>query len=160
MRGGRGKGKNKNKSGDKGKKTKGGEDKNTAELTGEVTKKGGKKYVTVALPRSSSSSSSTDSSTSSSSSSGEEDAEAERQAQKRYLYLEHWGELYQPRRTYAPDAAWSADDCRVLAVVEARYEALRYHHVQAEFFNATGRMVDVELIRHKLEGGGAGPARK
>lgn len=60
------------------------------------------------------------------------------------------GHTFPPRRGFVPDAAWSAADCRILAVIESKYDALRYKQYQADFFNATGRMVSADLIRAKM----------
>ena len=58
---------------------------------------------------------------------------------------------FPPRRGFAADSAWSAQDCRILAVIEAKYDALRYQQYQSDFFNATGRMVPAYLIRAKMD---------
>ncbi|KAH6649149.1 hypothetical protein BKA67DRAFT_576912 [Truncatella angustata] len=58
--------------------------------------------------------------------------------------------MYPKQKTYRADAFWSEGDCKVLAVIEAKDEALRYKRMQAEFFNATGRMISCEIIKYKM----------
>ena len=60
------------------------------------------------------------------------------------------GNMFPPRRCFVPDSAWSPADCWILAVIEAKYDALRYKQYQADFFNATGRMVPADIIRGKM----------
>ncbi|KAK6216235.1 hypothetical protein LQW54_003809 [Pestalotiopsis sp. IQ-011] len=111
-------------------------------LSGRVIEKNGVRFADVA--DSSSSSSEDDSSDS-------DDSEGEREEQKRFLYHEYWSELYPKQKTYEPDRHWTEGDCKVLAVIEAKDEALKYKRMQADFFNATGRMVSEEIIKHKMQ---------
>lgn len=113
-------------------------------LSGRVIEKNGVRFAEVA--DSSSSSSSEDDSDSDS-----DDSEGERAEQKRFLYHEYWSELYPKQKTYKPDRHWTEGDCKVLAVIEAKDEALKYKRMQADFFNATGRMVSEEIIKHKMQ---------
>ncbi|KAI1503567.1 hypothetical protein F5X99DRAFT_406880 [Biscogniauxia marginata] len=116
--------------------------------------KGKKQAVPAESSSSSSSSSDGDNnkqSSSSSSSEEEEDSEAEHWDQQRYLYHEMWAPLYPDQRALRPDANWSADDCRTLAVLEARQRALKWMYLQSDFYNATGRMVDAAILRAKFE---------
>ncbi|KAI1635915.1 hypothetical protein F4809DRAFT_642024 [Biscogniauxia mediterranea] len=124
------------------------------------TKSKGKKnkpvVVVVDTPAPPSPSSSTSPSSSPSSSSDEdededEDPNAEHWAQQRYLYHEIYGAMYPNQRTLRPDARWSADDCRTLAVLEARRRHLWWQFLQSDFYNATGRVVDAEVLRAKFE---------
>ncbi|KAI5921395.1 hypothetical protein F4810DRAFT_349408 [Camillea tinctor] len=91
------------------------------------------------------------SSSSSSSEDEEEDPVSEHWAQQRYLYHEVFGAMYPNQRPLRPDAHWSADDCRTLAVLEARRRQLWWQYLQSDFYNATGRVVDAELLRAKFE---------
>ncbi|KAI1487582.1 hypothetical protein F5X96DRAFT_686774 [Biscogniauxia mediterranea] len=102
-------------------------------------------------PPSSSSSSTSRSSSRSSSSDEDEDPNAEHRAQQRYLYHEIYGAMFPGQRALRPDAAWSADDCRTLAVLEARRRHLWWEFLQSDFYNATGRVVDAEVLRAKFE---------
>ncbi|KAH8664064.1 hypothetical protein BX600DRAFT_436632 [Xylariales sp. PMI_506] len=81
---------------------------------------------------------------------GSTDSEEERQEQKRHIYRDIYRALYPATRTYKSDRYWSKDDCEILSAIEAKHEALKWKYIQAEFFNATGRMVASELIKHKL----------
>ncbi|KAI1853418.1 hypothetical protein JX265_012709 [Neoarthrinium moseri] len=118
-----------------------------------VVKKGGKKFLTFESPMIPLPETSSESSSSSSSSGEETDSEEERAAHKSFIYHEYLSELYPDQKTYMPDKFWTANDCKTLAVIEAKYEALKHKHIQAEFFNATGRMISTEIIKHKLEQG-------
>ncbi|KAI0122960.1 hypothetical protein BJ170DRAFT_119409 [Xylariales sp. AK1849] len=90
------------------------------------------------------------SSSSSACSSESQAGEEERQANKHFIYHQVYGELYPNHKTYEPDDFWSEDDCKILAIIEAKQQELKWKYIQAEFFNATGRMVASELIKHKL----------
>lgn len=48
------------------------------------------------------------------------------------------------------DPNFSALDCRVLGVLEAKKKAEHWMELQAAFFNITGRMVPIELIKEKM----------
>ncbi|KAI1111094.1 hypothetical protein F5Y14DRAFT_464995 [Nemania sp. NC0429] len=79
-----------------------------------------------------------------------EDPEAEYWAQRRYIYDTLYGTMYPDRKTLHPDRFYSESDCRVLAGLEARYRANKWLYIQAEFCNATGRMVEAEILRAKF----------
>lgn len=49
---------------------------------------------------------------------------------------------------------WSKDDCEVLEMLEARYREHKWFHIQAGFFNWTGRMITAELIESKFRDDG------
>ncbi|RYP24463.1 hypothetical protein DL765_000483 [Monosporascus sp. GIB2] len=71
---------------------------------------------------------------------------------KEYFYRHVLAGLYPDRLRIEPDGEfWSADDCAVLATLEARQRALRWKHLQSEFHNATGRMVPLDLLKAKVE---------
>ncbi|KAI0600422.1 hypothetical protein F4775DRAFT_590365 [Biscogniauxia sp. FL1348] len=96
-------------------------------------------------------------SSSSSSSSEEEEEEeeddpiAEHWAHQRYLYNVVYSAMFPDQRPLRPDAHWSAADCRTLAVLEARRRALWWRFLQSDFHNATGRVVDPDVLRAKFE---------
>lgn len=81
------------------------------------------------------------------------DHEADREEQKRFLYHEYWSEMYPDQKLYEADKCWTEGDCKVLAVIEAKDEALKYKRMQADFFNATGRMISEEVIKYKMQHG-------
>lgn len=54
-----------------------------------------------------------------------------------------------------PDAVWTQDDCEVLEWLESKYEENKWLHMQAGFYNWTGRMVIAELIQKKFRDDGA-----
>ena len=45
---------------------------------------------------------------------------------------------------------WSKDDCEVLEVLEAQHREHKWLHIQAGFFNWTGRMIAADLIEGKF----------
>lgn len=57
------------------------------------------------------------------------------------------------KKELVPDAVWTIGDLEVLANVEERYRELKWMHVQAGFYNLTGRMVGSEVIKAKFEQG-------
>ncbi|KAE8450210.1 hypothetical protein EG329_006991 [Mollisiaceae sp. DMI_Dod_QoI] len=50
-----------------------------------------------------------------------------------------------------PDSMWSKDDCDVLENMMERYEGEKWLHMQAGFYNWTGRMVAAEFIEKKFK---------
>ncbi|KUJ20025.1 uncharacterized protein LY89DRAFT_779890 [Mollisia scopiformis] len=50
-----------------------------------------------------------------------------------------------------PDATWSKDDCDLLEHLLERYESEKWLHMQANFYNWTGRMVAAEFIERKFK---------
>lgn len=57
------------------------------------------------------------------------------------------------KKVLVPDSIWTIGDLEVLANVEERYRELKWMHVQAGFYNMTGRMVGSEVIKAKFEQG-------
>ena len=57
------------------------------------------------------------------------------------------------KKVLVPDVVWTIGDLEVLANVEERYRELKWMHVQAGFYNMTGRMVGSEVIKAKFEQG-------
>ncbi|KAK8017515.1 hypothetical protein PG993_013841 [Apiospora rasikravindrae] len=104
---------------------------------------------------SSSPSSSASSSTSSSSEEEEEDPEARRQKDwTDHAWFDIFGTLYPPTRRFTADQFWSRRDCRILAIMESKYEGVKWAEFSAQFCNATGRYVAPEYIRYKMESDG------
>ncbi|KAG7127555.1 hypothetical protein HYQ45_012521 [Verticillium longisporum] len=93
--------------------------------------------------------------------------ERERRRQDRFMQRHLWAALYPRHRTaqdhqdkYAgatgfADRGFSRRDRRLLASLEDRRLGNRWLEMQANFFNATGRMLPLHLIKAKLEGQGA-----
>ncbi|EOO02975.1 hypothetical protein UCRPA7_1525 [Phaeoacremonium minimum UCRPA7] len=52
-----------------------------------------------------------------------------------------------------PDSDFNVQECNVLKVIDVKNKVNHWLEVQADFFNATGRMVPVGVLRRKLEGG-------
>jgi hypothetical protein len=48
------------------------------------------------------------------------------------------------------DAIWTLADCECLEQLEQRYRVNKWLHLQADFYNWTGRMVSAELIEQKF----------
>lgn len=74
------------------------------------------------------------------------------QRQKAFLTSHIHSHLYPPSIAPAPDAHFSQRDCDVLASADSRYKRARWLEMQANFFNVTGRMVPLEIIRNKVQG--------
>ncbi|KAI0201237.1 hypothetical protein F4808DRAFT_131781 [Astrocystis sublimbata] len=110
-----------------------------------------KKSKKRASETSSESKSNSDPDSDSSSDNDNSDSEAEFWAQRRYVYDTLHGEIYPRQKILRPDRFYSESDCRVLAGLEARYRANKWLYIQADFCNATGRMVDSEILRAKFE---------
>ncbi|TAQ88280.1 hypothetical protein B7494_g3383 [Chlorociboria aeruginascens] len=65
-----------------------------------------------------------------------------------------WGGHFAGSRL-KPDHAWSREDCDVLDSLETRYREHKWMHMQAGFFNWTGRMVSADIIEKKFKDDGA-----
>jgi hypothetical protein len=80
-------------------------------------------------------------------------SEGELEAQREYIYSHVFGPLYgnEAAGGLSPDGSLSARDCYVLRVLDSKHKVERWLRLQAAFFNATGRMVPVELLQAKLE---------
>ncbi|KAF3056533.1 hypothetical protein GL218_06535 [Daldinia childiae] len=61
--------------------------------------------------------------------------------------------LYPNQKVFYPDSNFSVQDCRALAIAEARYRGQQYGCIQNEFANLTGRYLDTEVLRAKLAQG-------
>ncbi|KAF8865985.1 hypothetical protein BDZ45DRAFT_668383 [Acephala macrosclerotiorum] len=53
------------------------------------------------------------------------------------------------------DASWGKEDCDLLEYLLERHESEKWLHMQASFYNYTGRMVAAEFIEKKFKGDGA-----
>jgi hypothetical protein len=62
-------------------------------------------------------------------------------------------EVEHGKKQLVPDAVWTVGDLEVLANVEQRYRKFKWMHVQAGFYNLTGRMIGSEVIKAKFERG-------
>ncbi|KAM3500033.1 hypothetical protein MY10362_006768 [Beauveria mimosiformis] len=84
----------------------------------------------------------------------DDDLISEHERQKRYWHR-HIGRHLYPASSVRiePDAHFSQSDCRVLETIDARYGSMRWLEAQARFYNETGRMVPLEVIRKKCEDG-------
>jgi len=54
-----------------------------------------------------------------------------------------------------PDGVWTEDDCEILEYLKNKYEENKWLHMQAGFYNWTGRMVIAQLIEQKFKDDGA-----
>ncbi|PQK11734.1 hypothetical protein BB8028_0003g03580 [Beauveria bassiana] len=81
---------------------------------------------------------------------GEDDL-SEHERQKQYWHRHIGRHLYPASIRIEPDAHFSQGDCRVLEMIDARYGSMRWLEAQARFYNETGRMVPLEVIRRKCE---------
>ncbi|GAP89117.2 hypothetical protein SAMD00023353_0902270 [Rosellinia necatrix] len=70
-----------------------------------------------------------------------------------YVYDALHTHLYPDQKALRPDLFYSERDCRVLAGLEARYRANKWLSIQADFCNATGRMVHANILQTKFEQG-------
>lgn len=71
--------------------------------------------------------------------------------QDRYLQTHIWSELYPSSLQPVPDDHFSADDCAILAAADSKHKRSRWLEMQANFYNVTGRMVPLDVIRRKCE---------
>ncbi|KAI0514425.1 hypothetical protein F5B22DRAFT_647737 [Xylaria bambusicola] len=109
-----------------------------------TTSKSKKRKVTVTFASSSSDSSD-------SCSEATDDEAQEYYESRRYQADTVYAQMYPDQKTLKPDRFYSESDCRVLAGLEARYRANKWLHIQADFCNATGRMVEAEILKAKFD---------
>jgi hypothetical protein len=69
--------------------------------------------------------------------------------QSNYIYEGYQDQQYPGRLKV--NKIWSRDDCEILEYLEARYREHKWLHMQANFFNLTGRMVAAEIIQQKFK---------
>lgn len=75
----------------------------------------------------------------------------EKHHQMRYLHDHIYKEMYPAEIHPQPDAYLSQRDCDLLATIDSKYKRSRWLEMQANFYNATGRMVPLEAIRDRCE---------
>ncbi|KAK6834892.1 hypothetical protein PG987_009586 [Apiospora arundinis] len=85
---------------------------------------------------------------------------AEAAARRQYDLTNHaWFDifrnLYPPRRRFTPNQSWSRRDCKILAILETKWEGEKWLEMSAQFCNATGRYVDPEHLKYKMESDGS-----
>ncbi|KAM3429541.1 hypothetical protein MY4824_008195 [Beauveria thailandica] len=85
----------------------------------------------------------------------DDDLMSEHERQKRYWHRHIGRHLYPASVRIEPDAHFSQSDCRVLEMIDARHGSVRWLEAQARFYNETGRMVPLDVIRRKCEDGAA-----
>jgi hypothetical protein len=83
----------------------------------------------------------------------DDDDDEEQQQQARYLHTHIWKNLYPPTSgaKYVPTRYFGQSDCEVLAAVESKHRASKWLEMQANFYNVTGRLLPLDVIRAKCE---------
>lgn len=71
--------------------------------------------------------------------------------QKRYMHQRVHTALYGRSIAPEPDEYFSQRDCDILANIESKYKQGKYLEMQANFYNVTGRMIPLSVIRDKCE---------
>lgn len=71
--------------------------------------------------------------------------------EKRYMYKHIDRILYPSTISPEPDEYFTQRDCDVLAAIDSKYKQGKYLEMQANFCNATGRMIPLGIIRDKCE---------
>ncbi|KAI1326840.1 hypothetical protein F5Y16DRAFT_218949 [Xylariaceae sp. FL0255] len=95
-------------------------------------------------------------SSSSSSSSSEPEPEPEHDpyvefwAQRRFHYETVIAMEFPPRKTLKADQHFSESDCRIIANLEARHRGTKWIQIQSDFCNATGMMIEAEILKAKF----------
>lgn len=69
----------------------------------------------------------------------------------KYLHDHIYKDMYPAEIQPKPDAYFSRQDCDLLATIDSKYKKSRWLEMQANFYNATGRMIPLEAIRRKCE---------
>ncbi|KAK6954682.1 hypothetical protein Daesc_004650 [Daldinia eschscholtzii] len=54
------------------------------------------------------------------------------------------------RKVFYPDGTFNVHDCHALAVAEARFRDQNCRRIQAEFYNLTGKYLDINVLEAKL----------
>ncbi|KAH6892013.1 hypothetical protein B0T10DRAFT_282801 [Thelonectria olida] len=75
----------------------------------------------------------------------------EHRRQMRYLQDHVYEAMYPPEIHPQPDAHLSKRDCRLLSLIDSKQKRSKWLEMQANFFNVTGRMVPLDVIRDKCE---------
>jgi hypothetical protein len=71
--------------------------------------------------------------------------------QKKYLQKHIRAKMFPPDKYPRADETFSQEDCEILASVESQYKRSKCLEMQANFYNVTGRLVPIELIRARCE---------
>ncbi|VUC37833.1 unnamed protein product [Clonostachys rosea] len=71
--------------------------------------------------------------------------------QKKYLQKHIRAKIFPPDKYPTADETFSQADCEILASVESQYKRSKWLEMQANFYNVTGRLVPIELIRARCE---------
>lgn len=79
------------------------------------------------------------------------DPSEEADRQNRYMQDHVLPELYPPLLHPKPSSYFGERDCAVLAAVDSKYKRSKWLEMQANFYNVTGRMVPLRVIRAKCE---------
>ena len=88
---------------------------------------------------------------SSSSSSSPSDEPRKTLPSTRYLTNHIYPRLYPPLISPQADEHFTASDCNVLASVHSKYTRGKWLEMQANFYNVTGRLVPLDMIRQRCE---------
>ncbi|RSM07826.1 hypothetical protein CDV31_008416 [Fusarium ambrosium] len=83
-----------------------------------------------------------------------------KRADMRYLQGHVYKLLYPPEIHPEPDENFCRKDCELLGSIDSKYKKNRWLEMQANFFNVTGRLIPLELIRDKCERAEAERAEK
>lgn len=81
----------------------------------------------------------------------ESGSQAEHRRQLRYHHKHIYDTLYPAEIEIEPDEYLSAQDAAILAAVDGRYKRARWLEMQANFFNVTGLMIPLHVLRDKCE---------
>ncbi|KAI2471946.1 hypothetical protein F4781DRAFT_385575 [Annulohypoxylon bovei var. microspora] len=84
--------------------------------------------------------------------SDEEEAEEMASQLKSDDLIDIYAAQYKELKKLRSDDHFSDLDCKVLAVVEARYRCEKYLRIASDFANMTGRSISPEIVMAKLEG--------
>ncbi|KAH7263896.1 hypothetical protein B0J15DRAFT_257427 [Fusarium solani] len=86
--------------------------------------------------------------------------DSDKRADMRYLQDRVYKLLYPPEIHPEPDENFCKKDCELLGSIDSKYKKNRWLEMQANFFNVTGRLIPLELIRAKCERAEAERAEK
>ncbi|CAH0053457.1 unnamed protein product [Clonostachys solani] len=78
-------------------------------------------------------------------------SDKETRRQKKYLQRHIRSKMFPPDKYPKADETFSQADCEILASVESQYKRSKWLEMQANFYNVTGRLVPIELIRARCE---------
>ncbi|KAF4983644.1 hypothetical protein FZEAL_996 [Fusarium zealandicum] len=128
------------------------EKKKVAKGKGKAKAKASKQDVSTSSGEEASEEESSESSAASASSSSQLGyGDPEKRREMRYLQDHIYKELYPAEIHPEPDAYFGKRDCNLLAAIDSKYKRSRWLEMQANFYNVTGRMVPLSVIRDKCE---------